>query len=144
MKTNSILLLVFLLAILFFSPFFKEKGTVVEKTTVVYKQNEVYKHQPVSYTQVGILTPLNGRETNNILPLMGHAVCRRRDLWTYYAVSNQHNNVRLPISVKGKSAMNERGVDKIYSGDTVYVEGANETYKATVYDTDTIRYMPSH
>ena len=141
MKTNSILLLVFLLAILFFSPFFKEKGTVVEKTTVVYKQNEIYR-QPVSYTQVGILTPLNGRETNNILPLMGHAVCRRRDLWNYYAVSNQHNNVRLPISVKGRSATNERGVDKIYSGDSVYVEGANETYKATVYDTDTIRYMP--
>jgi hypothetical protein len=142
MKTNSILLLVFLLAILFFSPFLNDKKTnVIEKTKVVYKQEQPFRIQQ-SYTQVGILSPLNGRETNNILPLMGLSVCNRRDLWNYYAVSNQHNNVRLPISVKGKSATNERGVDKIYSGDAVYVEGANETYKATVYDTDTIRYMP--
>lgn len=95
-----------------------------------------------TYRQVGILTPLNGNEKNNILPLMGRILFNRRDLWNYYTISNQHNNVKLPISVKGKSALNENGVDKVYNGDTVYVEGVNDAYKVTIYDNDTIRYLP--
>ena len=73
---------------------------------------------------------------------MGRILFSRRDLWNYYTISNQHNNVKLPISVKGKSALNENGVDKIYNGDTVYVEGVNDAYKVTIYDNDTIRYLP--
>jgi hypothetical protein len=95
-----------------------------------------------SYRQVGILTPLNGKEKNNILPLMGRLLFNRRDLWNYYTISNQHNNVKLPLSVKGKSALSDTGVDRVYNGDTVYVEGANEAYKVTIYDNDTIRYLP--
>ena len=95
-----------------------------------------------TYRQVGILTPLNGNEKNNILPLMGRILFNRRDLWNYYTISNQHNNVKLPISVKGRSALTENGVDKVYNGDTVYVEGVNDAYKVTIYDNDTIRYLP--
>jgi hypothetical protein len=95
-----------------------------------------------NYRQVGILTPLNGREKDNILPLMGRLLFNRRDLWNYYTISNQHNNVKLPLSVKGKSALSDIGVDRVYNGDTVYVEGANEAYKVTIYDNDTIRYLP--
>ena len=95
-----------------------------------------------SYRQVGILTPLNGKQTDSILPLMGRVLFNRRDLWNYYTISNQHNNVKLPISVKGRSALNDNGVDKVYNGDTVYVEGANEAYKVTIYDNDTIKYLP--
>jgi hypothetical protein len=95
-----------------------------------------------TYRQVGILTPLNGHEKNNILPLMGRLLVNRRDLWNYYTISNQHNNVKLPLSVKGKSALSDIGVDRVYNGDTVYVEGANEAYKVTIYDNDTIRYLP--
>ena len=73
---------------------------------------------------------------------MGRILFSRRDLWNYYTISNQHNNVKLPISVKGKCALNENGVDKIYNGDTVYVEGVNDAYKVTIYDNDTIRYLP--
>jgi hypothetical protein len=97
-----------------------------------------------TYRQVGILTPLNGREKDNILPLMGRMLFVRRDLWNYYTISNQHNNVKLPISVKGRSALNENGVDRVYNGDTVYVEGANQPYKVTIYDNDTIRYLPNY
>ena len=95
-----------------------------------------------SYRQVGILTPLNGKSKDNILPLMGRPLFVRRSLWNYYTISNQHNNVKLPISVKGRSALNENGVDQLYSGDTVYIEGANEAYKVTVYDNSTIKYIP--
>jgi len=96
-----------------------------------------------NYRQVGILTPLNGKSKDNILPLMGRPLFTNRDKWNYYSTSNQHNNVKLPISRNGKSCTNEYGVDRLYNGDTVYVEGANEAYKVTIYDNDTIRYLPS-
>jgi len=96
-----------------------------------------------TYRQLGILTPLNGVSKDNILPLMGRPLFTRRSLWQYYTISNQHNNVKLPVSVRGKSGLNEYGVDEIYSGDTVYIEGYNDAFKVTMYDTDTIRYLPS-
>jgi hypothetical protein len=95
-----------------------------------------------TYRQLGILTPLNGSSKDNILPLMGRPLFTRRSLWQYYTISNQHNNVKLPVAVKGKSGLNENGVDEIYSGDTVYVEGYNEPFKVTKYENDTIKYLP--
>ena len=95
-----------------------------------------------SYRQIGILTPLNGPTNNNILPLMGRPLFTSRQKWQYYTISNQHNNVKLPISVKCKSALNDYGVDELYNGDTVYVEGHNDAFKATVYENSTIKYLP--
>jgi hypothetical protein len=95
-----------------------------------------------SYRQLGILTPLNGKSKDNILPLMGRPLFTNRDKWQYYSTSNQHNNVKLPISRAGRSCTNEYGCDKLYNGDSVYIEGANEAYKVTVYDNDTIKYLP--
>ena len=95
-----------------------------------------------AYRQVGILTPLNGKSKDNILPLMGRPLFTNRDKWQYYSTSNQHNNVKLPISRSGRSCTNEYGCDKLYNGDSVYIEGANEAYKVTIYDNDTIKYLP--
>ena len=95
-----------------------------------------------AYRQLGILTPLNGSSKDNILPLMGRPLFTNRDKWQYYSTSNQHNNVKLPVSRAGKSCTNEYGCDKIYNGDTVYIEGLNEAYKVTVYDNNTIKYLP--
>ena len=96
-----------------------------------------------TFRQVGILTPLNGSSKDSILPLMGKILFARRDLWNYYTISNQHNNVKLPVSVKGRSALNENGVDKVFDGDTVYVEGMNQPLKATIYDNTIMRYLPA-
>ena len=95
-----------------------------------------------TYRQMGIITPLNGTSKDNILPLMGRPLFTNRDKWQYYTISNQHNNVKLPISFKGKSALNDYGVDQIFSGDTIYVEGYNEPFSVTVYENDTIKYLP--
>ena len=95
-----------------------------------------------SYRQMGIITPLNGSSKDNILPLMGRPLFTNRDKWQYYTISNQHNNVKLPISFKGRSALNDYGVDQIFSGDTIYVEGYNDAFKTSVYENDTIRYLP--
>lgn len=95
-----------------------------------------------NYRQVGIMTPMNGQTQNNILPLMGRPLFTNRNKWQYYTISNQHNNVKLPISVGGKSALNDYGVDQVYTGDTVFVEGYNEPFGVTVYENDTIKYLP--
>jgi hypothetical protein len=73
---------------------------------------------------------------------MGRPLYVRRSKYQYYAISNQHNNVKLPISVKGRSALNDNGVDELYNGDTVYVEGYQQAFKVTKYDDDTIKYLP--
>lgn len=95
-----------------------------------------------TYRQLGILTPTNGSSKDSIIPLMGRPLFTNRDKWQYYSTSNQHNNVKLPVSRAGRSCTNEYGCDKLYTGDTVYIEGVNETYKVTVYDNNVIKYLP--
>ena len=94
------------------------------------------------YRQLGLLTPLKGNSKDKILPLMGSPLFVNRDMWNYYTTSNQYNNVKLPIRFQGKNCTNEYGCNKIYNGDIVYVEGANEAYKATIYENNTIKYLP--
>ncbi len=93
-----------------------------------------------SYRQLGILTATNSK--GSILPLMGRPVFTNRDKWQYYTMSDQNNSVKLPVSRNGKSCTNEYGCDRLFNGDTVYIEGLNEPYRVTVYDNDTIRYLP--
>jgi hypothetical protein len=95
-----------------------------------------------TYRQLGILTPLNGVNKDNILALMGRPLFTNRQKYQYYTISNQHNNVKLPVIVKGRSGTNEYGVDQIFTGDTVYIEGYNEAFKVKNYDNDTIKYLP--
>jgi hypothetical protein len=95
-----------------------------------------------NYRQVGIITPINGSSKDNILSLMGRPVFNNRNLWQYYTISNQHNNVKLPLKIKNKDATNEYGVEKIYTNDVIQVDGINETYKVKIYENDTIKYLP--
>jgi hypothetical protein len=95
-----------------------------------------------SYRQVGILNPIKQPNKDNVLPLMGRPVFTNRDMWQYYTIGNQYNTVKLPIIVKGKSGLNEYGVNRLYTGDRVYLEGLNDVYKVTIYDNDTIKYLP--
>jgi len=94
-----------------------------------------------NYSQIGILTPLNESSTDKILQLMGRRLFVNRDKWQYYTISNQHNNVKLPIIFNKKNGLNDYGVDQLYTGDIVYVEGYKQSFTATIYETDTIRYL---
>jgi hypothetical protein len=99
----------------------------------------------VSYRQIGILTPtsksaISDTQTNQILPLMGRPLFTNRDKWQFYTMTK--NGIKLPITNNGKSGSNEYGCDNIYNGDTIYVEGYSEGFRATVYENDTLRYMP--
>jgi len=96
-----------------------------------------------TYRQIGILTRVNGGQVGNtILPLMGRPLFTNRDKWNFYTMSDNNNMVKLPITYKGKSCTNEYGCDNIYNGDTVYVEGYGDAFKATVYDNQVMRYIP--
>ena len=95
-----------------------------------------------SYRQVGMLNPMNKQNKDNLLPLMGRPVFTNRDKWQYYTIGNQFNSIKLPVIVKGRSGSNEYGVDRLMNGDTVYIEGLNDTYRVTIYDNDTIKYLP--
>ena len=54
-----------------------------------------------------------------------------------------HNlQAKLPVKVKGRNCSGEYGCDEILNGDEVYVEGYNETFKATIYENGLFSYIP--
>ena len=124
----------------------KQTNQHVDNTTL----NNSVKYMPVNiktqrsqyndtYSQIGILS----RTTNEdvIMPLFGRNIHNGRDKWQYYTLTE--HNVRLPISVSGKSCTNEYGCDAVGNGDYVYVEGYNDAFKVTIYDDNNqLRYIP--
>jgi len=122
--------------------YFVPELTYVSPNTVPINISTNIGAVDTTYRQMGIITPLNGISKDNILPLMGRPLFINRNKWQYYTISNQHNNVKLPISFKGRSALNDYGVDQIFDGDTIYVEGYNEPFRVTIYENDTIKYLP--
>jgi len=99
--------------------------------------NIATSHASPNYQQVGILTRAGGKEM--ILPLMGRQVHSSRDSWNFY--TSNDTGIRLPLSVGGKSGMSEYGCDNVYNGDSVYVEGYNDVFTVTRYETNTMRYL---
>ena len=94
----------------------------------------------VDYRQLGILTRMNGEEM--ILPLMGKPLYSNRSKWQYYTMTDNNNVVKLPISSNGRSCTDEYGCDELSNGDTIYVEGYNDMFKATIYDNKYFQYIP--
>ena len=93
------------------------------------------------YIQMGILTRNNGSDL--ILSLMGRQSLNGRSRYQYYTISNTGSiNTKLPVKVRGKSCSNEYGCDEITSGDTVYVDGYNDTFVATIYENSLLSYIP--
>jgi hypothetical protein len=85
-----------------------------------------------SFRQVGLLSSPN----HPPIALMGKPLYSNRDKWQYYSMSDQQNSIKLPLLVKGKSAMNEYGCDKLYSDDTIVVDGLKDKYTVTLYETN--------
>jgi hypothetical protein len=93
-----------------------------------------------NYRQVGLLKRMNGPEM--LLPLMGRPLYVSRSKWQYYTMSDQNNQIKLPVSFKSRSCTNEYGCDEISNGDTVYVDGIDATFQVTLYDNATMQYLP--
>ena len=122
----------------------------LKDTSIMLPSNDIRGGIPINvptqgyvdtaYSQVGILTRVNGPEM--ILPLMGRRLLTNRDKWQYYCISDQNNNVKLPVSYNGKSCTGEYGCSNLYNGDTIYVEGYDSVFKVTMYENDKPRYIP--
>ena len=113
-----------------------------------------------SYQQIGLLTKADpdnrskpGSNTGSnsgsgsssdpvIMPLMGKPLFTSRDKWLFYTISDKNNAMKLPIIIKGRNALSEIGVDNVYTGDTVYVQGYNDQFKVTLYENSTPQYIP--
>jgi len=93
-----------------------------------------------TYRQIGILTRVNGQET--ILPLMGRPLFSNRDKWNFYTMNDKNGMIKLPISFKNKSCTSSQGCDNLYNGDTVFVEGYSDTFRVTIYDNNSMEYIP--
>ena len=93
-----------------------------------------------SYRQIGILTRVNGQET--ILPLLGKPLFSNRDKWNFYTMNDKNGMIKLPISFKNKRCTSSQGCDNLYNGDTVFVEGYSDTFRVTIYDNNTMEYIP--
>lgn len=95
------------------------------------------------YAQLGILTRNNG---GDILPLMGRRAITSRDKWQYYTVAGGgaggNLQTKLPVKVKGRSCSGEYGCEEIYNQDTVYVEGYQDEFVATIYESGLFSYLP--
>ena len=96
------------------------------------------RRQSYNFTQQGILKSQSN--PNRLLPLMGRILHRSRDTWSYYTFKDGNNLMKLPIMYKKKNCTGEYGCDRIFSNDTVYVEGLDEPYTAIIYDNDCFRY----
>ena len=94
----------------------------------------------LAYNQIGILTRVNGDET--ILPLMGRQLYTNRDKWNYYTMNDKNNMIKLPVLFKNKRCTSEQGCDCLYEGDTVYVQGYKELFRVTLYDNNSLEYIP--
>ena len=101
-----------------------------------------------SYQQIGLLTKADSSNNSNtssdpvIMPLMGKPLFTSRDKWMFYTISDKNNSMKLPIIIKGRNALSEIGVDNVYTGDTVYVQGYNNDFKVTLYENSTPQYIP--
>jgi hypothetical protein len=121
------------------------RGTVVTSTVPI---NITTRGPSPRFTQVGALyVDDNHNDTQNgeVLPLMGRPlVSGGGDKWQYYTTSNRGIfPVSLSLKVNGKkSTMNEYGIDRLYSGDEVTVDGFSKNkYKVDVYENSTFRYI---
>jgi hypothetical protein len=102
-----------------------------------------------SYQQIGLLTKANASASTSgsgsdpvIMPLMGKPLFTSRDKWLFYTISDKNNAMKLPIIIKGRNALSEIGVDSVYTGDTVYVQGYNDQFKVTLYENSSPQYIP--
>jgi len=98
--------------------------------------------QPGGYSPIGILTRMSG-SGDMVLPLMGRQAASGRGQYQYYTMMTSGNiNPKLPVSVNGKSCTSEYGCNEINNGDTVYVDGINDTFRATIYENNLFTYIP--
>lgn len=93
-----------------------------------------------NYRQIGILTRIDNTK-EMILPLMGRPLITHRDKWNFYTIG-ENNMIKIPIVHKGVNCTSSLGCNDLYSGDIIKIEGYNSDFKVTLYENNTLKYIP--
>lgn len=122
----------------------KENPYVSQEMTTRLNINIPTSHRPSEYRQVGILTRTNpndqDRERETILALFGRPL-HKSSKWQYYTMTDKSQGIKLPITYKKKTCNSTYGCEELYSDDVVHVQGYNESFKVTIYETESLEYF---
>ena len=77
---------------------------------------------------------------HSMIPLFGRPLDSSRNKWNYYTI---HNGIKLQVNNNSRSCTNEYGCDELFTGDVVYVDGIDNLFQVTVYETSSFRYSPN-
>lgn len=89
-------------------------------------------------TNVNVNTGTN----TTTLPLYGRRLWNGSDMWNYYILNDNYNQIRVPLTINGKDSMDEYGVKELYDDDTIFVPSYGKTFTVKIYETDEYRYIP--
>lgn len=95
--------------------------------------------EPTCFSQIGVLV---NDDNSNILPLFGRETWRGSHKWNYYTQTDKFVSVRLPVHSMQKDCSESFGCDELYNDDQVNIPQLNETFKVTIYRTDSPSYIP--
>ena len=90
------------------------------------------------FRQIGLLT--SKKTEALILPLLGRPLITHRDTWQYYALSER--NLKLPVIFNNKNCTNRFGCSSLSDGDNVRVNGYSDDFTVSLYENDTLNYIP--
>lgn len=90
------------------------------------------------FRQIGLLT--STKTDALILPLLGRPLITHRDSWQYYALSER--NLKLPVISQNKNCTNRLGCESLSDGCIVRVNGYSDDFKVSIYETNTLEYIP--
>lgn len=100
--------------------------------------------------QVGILSKIGIENSNQkpgdndktaVLPLLGAPTYRGSNRWIYWTATDKYNQIKIPISNKGRACENT-GCEEIYDGDQINVPELNGVFNVKLYNNSKLRYIP--
>lgn len=91
---------------------------------------------PTDYESVGFLKG----ESGDLQKLVGRETYRGSNLWNYFTLNNDYNQIPIPLHLDNKDCTDERGCSEIYDNQNVSVGGSSQT--ATIYNKQPYRYIP--
>jgi hypothetical protein len=89
-----------------------------------------------NFRQIGTL--YNG---GKVLPLYGRPTYTSSSKWNYYAVTNDHIHIQVPLEINNVDCMSQNGCKELYEDDKVFIPEFGSTFVVKIYDR-TPRYIP--
>jgi hypothetical protein len=101
------------------------------------KFNMPTRGMPNEYESVGYLKD----DTGNLQKLVGRETYRGSNLWNYFTMSSDYNQIPIPLHLDNNDCTDERGCSQIYDNQSVNIDGSDKT--ATIYNKQPYRYIPT-